>query len=108
VLLSLLGGFVWHPALAVLLAAALVVSVAAHGRIARLVLLGNVDPAWRTSADLESYGGRFPDATPWEIVALVPIAALALLLGVWPAPLLSPVGTGARDAGEGVNPSGPE
>jgi NADH-quinone oxidoreductase subunit M len=107
-LLSLLGGFVWHPALAVLLAAALVVSVAAHGRIARLVLLGNVDPNWRTSMDLEPYGGRFPDATPWEIATLVPIAALALLLGVWPAPLLSPIGTGARDAGEAVNPSGPE
>jgi NADH-quinone oxidoreductase subunit M len=107
-LLSLLGGFVWHPALAVLLAAALVVSVAAHGRIARLVLLGNVDPIWRTSTDLEPYGGRFPDATPWEIATLVPIAALALLLGVWPAPLLSSIGTGARDAGEAVNPSGPE
>jgi NADH-quinone oxidoreductase subunit M len=108
VLLSLLGGFVWHPALAALLAAALVVSVAAHGRIARLVLLGTVDPVWRTSVDLEPYGGRFPDATLLEIAALVPVAVLALLLGVWPAPLLSTIGVGARDAGEAVNPSGPE
>jgi NADH-quinone oxidoreductase subunit M len=107
-LLSLLGGFVWHPALAVLLAMVLVVSVAAHGRIARLVLLGSVDPAWRSNADLEPYGGRFPDATPSEIAALVPVAVLALLLGVWPAPLLSTIGVGARDAGEAVNPSGPE
>ncbi|MGO9837514.1 MAG: complex I subunit 4 family protein [Polyangiaceae bacterium] len=107
-LLSLLGGFVWHPALAVLLAMVLVVSVAAHARIARLVLLGSVDPAWRSSADLEPYGGRFPDATPSEIAALVPVAVLALLLGVWPAPLLSTIGVGARDAGEAVNPSGPE
>jgi NADH:ubiquinone oxidoreductase subunit 4 (subunit M) len=107
-LLSLLGGFVWHPALAALLAAALVVSVAAHGRIARLVLLGTVDPVWRTSVDLEPYGGRFPDATLLEIAALVPVAVLALLLGVWPAPLLSTIGVGARDAGEAVNPSGPE
>jgi len=108
VLLSLLGGFVWHPALAVLLAAVLVVSVAAHGRIARLVLLGSVDPAWSTHPDLEPYGGRLPDATPSEIATLVPIALLALVLGVWPAPLLSSIGAGARDAGEAVNPSGPE
>jgi len=108
VLLALLGGFVWHPALAVMLAAVLVVSVAAHGRIARLVLLGKIDPAWRASFDLEPYGGRFPDATRWEVVALVPIAALGLLLGVWPAPLLSSIGAGARDAGAAVNPSGPE
>jgi NADH-quinone oxidoreductase subunit M len=108
VLLSLLGGFVWHPALAVLLAAVLVVSVAAHGRVARLLLLGKVDPAWRTSLDLEPFGGRFPDATPSEIAAFVPVAVLALLLGVWPAPLLASIGAGARDTGEAVNPSGPE
>lgn len=108
VLLSLLGGFVWHPALALLLCLALVVSVAAHGRIARLVLLGDVAPAWRTSLHLEPYAGRFPDATPLEIAALVPVAVVALLLGLWPAPLLSPIGVAARDASEAVNPSGPE
>jgi NADH-quinone oxidoreductase subunit M len=108
VLLPLLGGFAWHPGLALLLGAVLIVSVAAHGRIARLVLLGKVDPAWRKSLDLHPYGGRFPDATPFEIAALVPIAALSLLLGVWPAPLLSSIGAGARDAAESVNPSGPE
>jgi len=107
-LLSLLGGFVWHPALALMLSLALVVSVAAHGRVARLALLGDFDPAWRTHRDLEPYGGRFPDATPLEIGTFVPIAALALLLGLWPAPLLSSIGAGARDTSEAVNPSGPE
>jgi NADH-quinone oxidoreductase subunit M len=108
VFLSLLGGFVWHPVLAVLLVAAMVVSVAAHARIARLVVFGRVDPAWRTNAYLEPYGGRFPDATSREIAAFVPLAAVALLLGVWPAPLVSAIEVAARSASQSVNPSGPE
>jgi NADH-quinone oxidoreductase subunit M len=104
--LSLLGGFVRHPALAVLMAAAFVASAAAHIRVARLSLLGRVHPAWRRSRLLEPFGGRFPDATADELVALAPIAAVAVLLGVWPAPLLSPMATAVRDVSSVVDPGG--
>jgi NADH-quinone oxidoreductase subunit M len=107
-LLALLGGFVRHPVLAVWLAGSLVVSAAAHLRVARMVLFGRVDPAWRRSAYLEPFGGRIPDALPRELAAFVPLAVLALLLGLWPAPLLSPMASGVRDASAAVDPAGPD
>jgi NADH-quinone oxidoreductase subunit M len=107
-LLAFLGGFVRHPALALLIAAALVTSAAAHLRIARLVLLGRVDAAWRRSAQLAAFRGHVPDATPRELLALVPLAVLAVLLGLWPAPLISSIAVASRDASVAVDPDGPD
>jgi NADH-quinone oxidoreductase subunit M len=107
VLLTLLGGFVRYPGLALVVAGALVASAAAHLRITRLLLLGELDPAWRRSAHLESFGGRVPDATATELLALVPAAALAVLLGVWPAPVLTSIAVSARDVSGVVDPGGP-
>jgi NADH-quinone oxidoreductase subunit M len=106
-LLVLLGAFGRHSVLTILLATGLVVSSAAHLRVGRMVLLGKPDPARRRSVALQSYGGRVPDATPWELASLVPLVLLALLLGVWPAPLLSPIATGARDTSAAVDLAGP-
>ena len=108
VLLALLGGSVRHPALALLVAAALVASAAAHLRMARLMLLGRLEPAWREGPELEPYAGRLPDATPRELIALVPLVALVVVLGFWPAPLLSTIALGARDASAAVDPDGPD
>jgi NADH-quinone oxidoreductase subunit M len=107
-LLSLLGGFVRHPVLAILLAVALIALAAAHMRVARLTLLGSVHGNWRRSRSLEPFGGRFPDATPRELLALIPLAAVAIILGIWPAPLLSPIAAAVRDVGASVDPSGPD
>jgi NADH-quinone oxidoreductase subunit M len=104
-LLTLLGGFPAHPALGGLLAVAAAVSLAAHGRVARLLLFGAPDPGVRSTGLLASLGGRIPDATPPEVLGLVPLAALALLLGLWPAPLLSTLASAARDASGAVPPS---
>jgi NADH-quinone oxidoreductase subunit M len=104
-LLALLGGFARHPVLAAVMAMAIVASAAAHVRVARLVLLGRFDPAWRASVLLEAFGGRLPDATPRELAALVPLVVLALSLGVWPGPLLSTIATGVRDASAQVDPA---
>ena len=65
------------------------------------------DPAWRRSTYLEPFGGRLPDAAPREVAALVPLALIALLLGVWPTPLLSSTAAGARDVTETVEPPTP-
>jgi NADH-quinone oxidoreductase subunit M len=99
VLLTFVGGFVRHPLLALIVAASLVASAAAHARMARLLLFDPVDPGWRKSRSLEPYGGRLPDATSLEMVALVPMAAVALVIGLWPAPALSPVESAAHDRG---------
>ena len=107
-LLSLLGGFVRHPVLAVLMAGAFVAAAAAHMRVARLCLLGRVHPAWRRSHLLQPFGGRFPDATPTELFALGPLVALSLVLGIWPAPLLAPIAAAVRDLSAIVDPAGPD
>jgi NADH-quinone oxidoreductase subunit M len=103
-LLALVGGFVQHPLMGVLLAGALVVSAAAHARVARLLLFERADPAWRQSRHLDAFGGQLPDATSLEMLALVPLAALALVLGFWPAPVLSPIEGAARDASAAFAP----
>jgi NADH-quinone oxidoreductase subunit M len=106
-LLVLLGGFARHPVLALLLVVGLTASAAAHLRVARLVLFGQLDPAWRSSPQLEPFGGRVPDARPHELFALLPLAALAFLLGVWPVALIAQIADGVRDASAAVEPAGP-
>jgi NADH-quinone oxidoreductase subunit M len=104
-LLALLGGFTRHPVLAAVMAMALVTSAAAHLRVGRMMLLGRVDPARRKSGLLDGLGGRVPDATGYELAALLPLTLLALLLGLWPVPLLSTIAAGARDVSATVEPS---
>jgi NADH-quinone oxidoreductase subunit M len=107
-LLALLGGFARHPVLALVMALALVALASAHLRVGRMMLLGGVDAAWRRSSLLQPFGGRLPDLTPPELAALVPLAVLALLLGVWPVPMLSSIAAGVRDASVTVDPSPPD
>jgi NADH-quinone oxidoreductase subunit M len=104
-LLVLLGTFAHHPALAAVMAAALVASAAAHLRVGRMMLLGKADLAQRGSSPLGPLGRRMPDALPGELGILVPLALLALLLGVWPGPLLSSMAAGVHDAGAAVEPA---
>ncbi len=106
--LSLLGGFVRHPVLAISMTAAFVVTAAAHVRVARLCLAGRVNPSWRQSHLLEPFGGRFPDATSRELAVLLPLAVLSIALGIWPAPVLSPVAAAVRDLSAVVDPVGPD
>jgi NADH-quinone oxidoreductase subunit M len=107
-LLSLFGGFVRHPILALSTTAALVVLAAAHIRVARLCLAGRVHASWRQSHLLEPFGGRIPDATPGELAVLLPLVVIALALGIWPAPMLTPLAVAARDISAVVDPVGPD
>jgi NADH-quinone oxidoreductase subunit M len=102
--LAIAGGLAPHPFVALWMAGAIVVSAAAHGRVARLLLFETIDPGWRRSRQLEAFAGRLPDATSLEMAAMVPLAALAVALGLWPAPLLSPMESAARDASAAVEP----
>jgi len=104
-LLVLLGGFGRHPVMAVALAGSFVALTASHLRVARLMLLGRVDPAWRASPLLEPFGGKLPDATAWEVAALAPVVVVALLLGVWPVPLLATMSAAVHDTSAGLEPT---
>jgi NADH-quinone oxidoreductase subunit M len=95
------GGFAQHPAMTLFFAFSLVALAAGHVRVARLALSptpdSNVSPR------------VFDDARPRELAALAPLVVLALLLGLWPVPLLSQIAKGASDASsateqEGVTP----
>jgi len=108
VLLTMLGGFVRYPILALIIAAVLVISAAAHLRFARTVLLGRGRSGAQGVAAPAPFAGRLPDATWLEIASLVPLAALALLLGLWPAPVLSSIVVAARDCSAVVDPTGPD
>jgi NADH-quinone oxidoreductase subunit M len=108
VVLALLGGFVRYPVLAAVVTLSLLASAAAHLRIARLLLMGQADPTWRQSAQLAPFGGRLPDAAPHELFALVPTAAVAFVLGVWPSPILASMAVSARDCSAVVDPDGPD
>jgi NADH-quinone oxidoreductase subunit M len=103
-LLALLGGFTRHPVLAAVMAMTLVASAAAHLRVGRMMLLSRPGVARRRRALLSALGGLVPDATPRELAAFVPLAVLALLLGLWPVPLLSTVAAGVRDVSNTVEP----
>ncbi len=105
ILLALVGGVARHPVVAVLLGATLVVSAAAHVRIMRLLVFERVDPTWRTNRALDPFGGLLPDATALEMAALVPLATLALVLGLCPVPALASMEVTARDASLAVDPT---
>jgi NADH-quinone oxidoreductase subunit M len=95
-LLAFVGSFQRFPALAFVLAAALVASAVAHLRVARFVFLERSDGGRNTSALLAPFDGALPDATTVELAALVPVVVFAFLLGLWPAPVLSLVTESVR------------
>jgi len=95
-----------HPALGALFAASIVTLAVAHLRVARMVLLGRFDEAWRSSAALEVHRGQLPDLSPRELAALASIALLVGAVGLWPTPLLSAMATGVRDVSLAVEPAG--
>jgi hypothetical protein len=76
--------------LVVVLAGSLVVAAAAHLKVAAALLSRG-----RTRAEPFQVFAR-------DAAALVPLVALALLLGFWPAPLLSEIASGVRDAAASV------
>lgn len=107
-MLALLGALPNYPPLAFLAALALVVAAAAHFLVLSRVIFGKLDPSWAKSPLLEAFGGRLPDLTPREWMTVAPLATLVVLLGVWPAPIVSTTTGTVRDLTNAVSPPGPE
>ncbi|MGH7282631.1 MAG: complex I subunit 4 family protein [Polyangiaceae bacterium] len=106
--LATIGAFPAHRLAATIAAFGFALVAAAHVRILDTVGFGKLDESWQKSPYLEPFGGKFPDVTTRELVAIGPLVILVVLLGVWPAPVLSTVSSAVRDTAALVNPPGPD
>jgi NADH-quinone oxidoreductase subunit M len=107
-ILALIGVLSSYAPLAIAAAAALVVASAAHLSAISRIAFRPIDPAWETNTLLEPYGGRFPDLTAREWTSVAPLVLLVMLLGVWPAPIVSVTTGTVRDLANAVSPPGPD
>jgi NADH-quinone oxidoreductase subunit M len=107
-MLALLGALPNYPPLALVAALALVVAAAAHFLALSKVVFGKLAGEWSQSPLLEPFGGRFPDLTAREWTSIAPLAALVVMLGLWPAPLFASTTGTVRDLTNAVSPPGPE
>ena len=107
-LLALFGALPNYAPLAVVAALALVILAAAHLFMLSKIAFGVLDKSWEKSPFLEPTGGKFPELTSREWLAIAPLATLIVLLGLWPAPLLSTTSGTVRDLTNDVSPPGPE
>lgn len=107
-LLALLGALPSYAPLAIVSAIALVVLAIGHLSALGRVAFGKPDASWERSEMLEPFGGRFPDLSPREWSCVAPLVAIVLLLGVWPAPIVSVTTGTARDLANAVSPPGPD
>ena len=107
-LLALLGVLSSYAPLAIVAAIALVIIAAAHLSAISRVAFGPLDPEWKKSELLEPFGGRFPDLTGREWTSVAPLVLLVVLLGLWPAPIVSTATGTVRDLANAVSPPGPD
>jgi NADH-quinone oxidoreductase subunit M len=106
--LALFGAFPTYRALTVLAALGLGLGAAYHVTAIHKLLFGKLPESWRKDPVLEPFGGKIPELNARELAMLAPIAVVAAILGVWPAPLLSLIAGGVRDVTALVNPPGPD
>jgi NADH-quinone oxidoreductase subunit M len=89
-LLVFLGAFPVHRIVTVVAMTGVIITAAYHLWAVQRVQLGRWNEAWRDRA-------QFPDLTAREALTLVPLAAIVLVLGFWPLPMLSLVGNSLDD-----------
>ncbi len=107
-LLASMGAFPTYRGLGLVAALGGVLTAAYHLRALSALCLAPAREEWKKSPLLKDSGGRFPDLTPREMAAVVPLAVLVVLLGVWPAPLFGAMAGSVRDTTALVNPPGPD
>lgn len=107
VLMAVISVAASRPLVALLAAGALLPMALACVRAFSRLMLGDVPPRWAESPLLEPHGGRFPGLSVRERYALVPLAVLVVVLGLWPRPVLYLLDASALDHASRVNPPGP-
>ncbi|HEX6837923.1 MAG TPA: NADH-quinone oxidoreductase subunit M [Polyangia bacterium] len=88
--LVFLGAFPAHRVVTVVAMTGVIITAAYHLWAVQRVQLGRWNEGWRDRSP-------FRDLTARETVTLVPLAAIVLVLGFWPMPVLSLVGNGLDD-----------
>ncbi|MBX3232908.1 MAG: hypothetical protein KIT84_42200 [Labilithrix sp.] len=100
-ILALLGVLSSYAPLAIVAAIALVVVAAAHLTALSPVAFGVLDPKLVE-------GEKLPDLSRREWASVGPLVLVVVLLGVWPAPVVSVTTGTVRDLSNAVSPPGPD
>jgi len=106
--LATVGAYPSHRLAACAAALAFALVAAAHVRVLDKIAFGKLDESWQKSPYLEPFGGKFPDLGSSELSAIAPLVVLVVLLGLWPAPILTTISGAVRDTNALVNPPGPD
>jgi NADH-quinone oxidoreductase subunit M len=101
-ILALIGALSSYAPLAISAGIALVIIAAAHLSVLSRIAFGPLDPEWGEAA------GSFPDLTRREWTSVAPLVLLVVLLGLWPAPIVSVTTGTVRDLDNAVSPPGPD
>jgi NADH-quinone oxidoreductase subunit M len=104
--MTFIGAFPRYRLLTILAATGVIVTAAYHLWALQRMFLGKFKEEWRKNHYLEAYGGKFPEINNREIATLAPLAALVLILGFWPRPLLSLIDLGSLEMHRVVDPVG--
>ncbi|WP_437607441.1 NADH-quinone oxidoreductase subunit M [Sorangium sp. So ce834] len=105
--MTFIGAFARYRALTILAAIGVIITAAYHLWALQRMFLGTFRASWRQSKYLEPFGGKFPEISGRELASIAPLAALILLLGFWPRPLLSLIDRGALEVHRLVDRPGP-
>ncbi|WP_437966414.1 NADH-quinone oxidoreductase subunit M [Sorangium sp. So ce260] len=105
--MTFIGAFPRYRALTILAAIGVILTAAYHLWALQRMFLGTFRASWRQSKYLEPFGGKFPEINRRELASIAPLAALVLLLGFWPRPLLSLIDRGALEVHRLVDRPGP-
>ena len=100
-LLALLGVLSSYAPLAIVAAVALVVIAAAHLTALSRVAFGATKPAQTPAASLTDLTGR-------EWISVGPLVLGIVILGIWPAPIVTVTTGTVRDLSNAVSPPGPD
>ncbi len=106
--LALFGAFPLHRVLTFIAALGVAILAATYVTTLHKMVLGEVGDDLRKGPALAPFKGKIPEITSRELAMIAPLAVVALLLGVWPVPLLSLIAGGVRDLTALVNPPGPD
>ncbi|WP_437673743.1 complex I subunit 4 family protein [Sorangium sp. So ce131] len=105
--MTFIGAFPRYRALTILAAIGVILTAAYHLWALQRMFLGKFRESWRQSKYLEPFGGKFPEISRRELASIAPLAALILLLGFWPRPLLGLIDRGALEVHRLVDRPGP-
>ncbi len=95
--LVFLGSFPIWPVATIIAITGVIITAAYHLWALQRVFLGKFNESWRKSHALEATGGKFPEMNLRELASLAPLAAIVIILGFYPLPILNLIGTGLED-----------